>query len=89
MSKNEELFYIQNKGFSGNCLRFWKADRCGYTSNLDEAMKVSKEEAEEVRSWRDGEDTTYPVEFIDRIAHRHVNYETLRCELALINLLKK
>lgn len=38
-------YYIQNVGFCGDCLRWWRKGRNGYTLNLDEAMRVTKKEA--------------------------------------------
>lgn len=45
----QERFYIQNRGYCGNCLQWWRADRHGYTMDLREALKVGRKEAESNR----------------------------------------
>lgn len=75
-----DLFYIQNKGFCGNCLRWWKTEGQGYTLDLDSAWKVTKAEAESICRSRPKEDIAWPVATIDAIAHRHVNAEKMRVE---------
>jgi hypothetical protein len=60
-SVNSDLYYIQNRGYCGNCLRWWKDGGHGYTSNLDEAWKVSKERAEEICRSRPEEDIPWPA----------------------------
>lgn len=68
----EELFYIQNKGFVGNCLMWWHATRSGYTCNLDTALKVTRAEAEQICRTRPKEDIPHAVTFVDSRAMRHV-----------------
>jgi hypothetical protein len=75
---SEPLYYIRNKGFCGNCLRWWKKGGHGYTSNLDEAWKLGKAQAEIICSQRRLEDFPYLVSAMDAIAERHVNIEKLR-----------
>ncbi len=70
--KTVKLFYIQNKGFVGNCLLWWRPNGSGYTCNLDEAWKVSKEEAVRICKTRRGEDIAHRADVIDRLAIRHV-----------------
>jgi hypothetical protein len=74
----EGLYYIQNRGYCGNCLRWWTDGGHGYTSNLDEAWKVSKERAEEICRSRPDEDIPWPAEKVDAVAVRHVDSERLR-----------
>ncbi len=73
-----ELYYIQNTGFCGNCLKWWRLDGKGYTMNLDEAWKVTKEQADDICRSRPKEDIPHPASLIDSAAHRHVNVEVLR-----------
>lgn len=77
-SRSPNLFYIQNRGYCGNCLSWWRIGGHGYTLNLDEAWRVPKEQAEAIVRNRPGLDKAWPVEVIDESAHRHVNCETLR-----------
>ncbi len=71
-------YYIQNVGFSGDCLRWWRPNGHGYTLNLDEAWRVSKEKAEEICRTRPKEDIPRPAAEVDQAAHRHVNCEAVR-----------
>lgn len=68
---SESLYYIQNKGFVGNCLLWWREGGSGYTCNLNEAWKVSKEEAGRICRTRPREDIAHPVSLIDSLAVRH------------------
>lgn len=67
-----KLYYIQNVGFVGNCLRWWQPDGAGYTCNLDEAWQVSKEQAANLCRYRPKEDVPWPVSVVDAHAERHV-----------------
>ena len=41
------LYYIQDtRSVCGNSVVWWRVDGCGYTSNLDEAWRVGREQAE-------------------------------------------
>lgn len=77
------LYYIQNKGFSGNCLIWWKDGGHGYTSNLDEAWIVSYAEAKRICKTRPDEDFPRKVDLIDRVAVRHVTQGGLALALAM------
>ncbi len=74
---SEELYYIQHIGFNGNCLKWWRPEGHGYTMNLDEAWKVTKEQAESICRTRPDEDLAHPVSVIDLLATRHLNCEAL------------
>jgi hypothetical protein len=43
-----EWFYIQSKGYIGNRVIWWKKSRCGYTAKLEDALAVSRAEAEAI-----------------------------------------
>jgi hypothetical protein len=73
-----QLYYIQNRGYCGNCMSFWRMYGKGYTCDLDDAWKVPKEKAEEIVRSRPTVDTAWPVEQIDAAAQRHVSIEVLR-----------
>jgi len=73
----KELYYIQNIGFTGNCLKWWRPDGKGYTLNLDHAWKVTKERAAAICHSRPNEDIPHPVLLIDPLSARHLNCETL------------
>ena len=68
-----KLFYIQNKGYCGNCLIWWRRGGHGYTCNLDDAWKVSRKKADEICRVREtGEDVAWPADVIDSASKRHV-----------------
>lgn len=75
-SKPEALYYIQNRGYSGNCLRWWKEGYNGYTSNLNEAARVTLDEAKRLTQRPD--DSAWPVAVVDSMSERHVNGNKLR-----------
>ena len=75
------LFYIQNKGFCGDCLKWWKPNGHGYTLDLDRAWQVDQEKAANICRNRPKQDIAWPCKLIDEIAARHVNSETLNAKL--------
>lgn len=75
--KPQRLYYIQNTGFTGNCLKWWKTDGHGYTLDLSQAWKVPEGKAKQIVRSRPHEDIMWPVEEIDAASARHVNCETL------------
>jgi hypothetical protein len=74
---SEPLFYIQNVGFNGNCLLWWRPNGNGYTTDLNDAWKVSEAKARSICRSRPKEDIAWPASEIDRIASRHLNCEHL------------
>lgn len=44
---NQELYYIQN-GYVGNAICWWRIDSKGYTTDIREAGKYTKEEAKQI-----------------------------------------
>ncbi len=72
-----EWFYILNRGFCGNSLRWWKVDGGGYTSDLREAWKVDRATAEKYHGRRKGyfnepEDVAYPANLVESLVEHHV-----------------
>jgi hypothetical protein len=65
-------YYIQNVGFCGNCLRWWRPDGHGYTSDLRDAWKVDQARAEQLCHSRPKEDIMWPVAVADAVAQLHV-----------------
>ena len=58
-----ELYYIRHEGYLGNALIWWKKGRNGYTADIREAEKFTKDEAESICSRP--QDTAYKVGYID------------------------
>lgn len=77
--KEPELYYIQDKrSYCGNSCFWWKPDGNGYTCNLDEAWKVTREKAESMMRHRPGVDVAWPVAVIDAGTARHFDMQQLR-----------
>lgn len=74
---SDELYYIQNKGYCGNSLRWWREDGSGYTSDLGQAWKLTLAEAERVCSCRPKEDYPRLCSEVDAMAERHVDAQRL------------
>ena len=72
---SEELYYIQDtRQIIGNTPIFWKHNSNGYVSDLDDALKVDKEEAIRMSNGRET-DVAWPCNFIDSIAKRRVDVQ--------------
>lgn len=67
-----ELYYIQTKGFVGNCLLWWAPERRGYVCDLDLAGKYTKEEAESIVKDRPEKDKMHLCSEVDILAIRHI-----------------
>ena len=72
-----ELYYIQSRGFCGDCLLWWRDGGHGYTTDLNQAWKVTREQAEGICSSR-VEDTAWLVADIDSVAVRHADSERMQ-----------
>jgi len=73
----ETKYYIQDtRTYCGNSVMWWRINGCGYTSNLDEAWKVTKEQAKN-RGIRKT-DKLWPCEEIDAKSERHFDIQKLR-----------
>ena len=44
----EEKYYIRNEGYLGNALMWWREGNKGYTCDIREAGKYTKEQAENI-----------------------------------------
>ena len=74
----EKLFDIQNlPGYYGNFMRWWRPNGEGYTSNLDDAWKVTEEKAREICRCRTSEDIPRDAELMDRLAQRAVSIDSV------------
>lgn len=75
---SEPLYYIQNTGYCGNFLKFWRPDGHGYTLDLDCAWLVPFEQAKEICRSRPTEDIPILKELAELASQRAVNVEILR-----------
>lgn len=71
----EALYYIQHKGYQGNCLVWWADGGHGYTCDLDKAWKVQGSRARDICKDRPMEDFPRSAKDVDRFAVRHVTQE--------------
>lgn len=76
------MYYIQNKGYVGNCLLWWREGGNGYTCDLSEAWRLPEEKANDICKSRPEEDIPHPVDLVNSIAVRHVSCEQFRVALA-------
>jgi hypothetical protein len=67
----EEMYYIQN-GFSGNAIIWWAKDSKGYTSNLNEAGKYTKEQAFNQVALNRGGEYAWLCSYVDGIENKPV-----------------
>lgn len=78
MNAEKDLFYIQNVGFVGNCLKWWRTGGSGYTVDLNEAWKVTKEQADHICSSRPKEDFPWKCADVKLYAQSHLTEGGLR-----------
>jgi len=76
---NQEYYYLWNGGYVGNAMLWWRKGGAGYTTNLDEAHKFTKEEAMNYQKARNS-DIPYLCAHVDdksiRIADsQHIDYK--------------
>ncbi len=72
---SEPLYYIQNKGYQGNCLVWWADGGSGYTCDLDSAWKVPKNKALAICESRPDQDFPRAVADVEKFARRYVTQE--------------
>jgi len=70
-------YYIQNKGYVGNCLIWWRLGGSGYTTNIREAQQYTEEEALRLCKVRPDEDFMWLVEIVEEAATLHVDSQNL------------
>jgi len=73
--QQEAFFYIQNKVVCGNSAVWWRHNRQGYSSDLSQAGKYTREECDSL--CRPGIDRALPVEAVDALAAPHVDVQKL------------
>lgn len=74
----EPLYYIQNKGYQGNCLVWWADGGHGYTCDLDKAWKVPHSQAVKICMDRPEQDFPRRAYIVDGLASKHVTQESER-----------
>ena len=61
---SEELYYIQN-GYVGNAILWWRKNSQGYTTDINEAEKYTKEFVQEIINRPQTSHRAWPCEYID------------------------
>lgn len=83
-------YYIQNcSQYVGNCVLWWRVDGHGYTCNLDEAWRVTKEQADNICHDRPKQDIAWPAVLIDALVKRHMDMQLLPKRAALTDRTKR
>jgi hypothetical protein len=62
-SVTEELYYVRNEGFLGNALLWWTKGCNGYTCDINDAHKFTREQAE--KTCKRPQDSAYLCTYID------------------------
>ena len=74
----QEQYYLQeSETIVGNCMLFWRKDRKGYTTNLDEAHIFTREEALAQQRCRET-DIPWPKKTLDKVAQRTVDIQHIK-----------
>lgn len=66
-------YYLRN-GFVGNDFLFWRKNKAGYTTNIDDAHIFTKQEAFRQHEMRN-EDVPIEKPVVDKLAHRALSSE--------------
>jgi hypothetical protein len=61
----EKLYYIQNRGYLGNGMIWWREGGRGYTSNIEEAGRFPAEEMLSIINNRPNDDFAWECDYID------------------------
>ena len=59
------MYYVQNLGYIGNAMIWWRPDSKGYTTNIEEAGRYTEEEMRGLINSRPEEDFAWECDYID------------------------
>ena len=71
-SEKEELYYIQTQEYIGNAICWWGKNHSGYTANLKNAGRYTKEEAMRIINNRPEQESAWLCSDIDGCTEAHV-----------------
>lgn len=71
-----DLYYIQGPGVSGNDAYWWREHGAGYTRDIREAWKLTRDEALRIVG-PSKTDRMFPVSIIDGLAEHHVDVQVI------------
>lgn len=67
-------YYLQMRGFVGNCMRWWKRDDIGFTCDIRRARIFNRYDADYLCKNNDGL-TMWPESYIDERVTHHIKFE--------------
>jgi hypothetical protein len=73
--EQDDLYYMQVKGYCGNSLLWWREGKHGYTPDIKQAHVWTKEDAFAQHKCRPTEDFPWRKDYIDAHLQHHVNQE--------------
>lgn len=62
---SQKMYYVRNEGYLGNALIWWKKGCNGYTCDIRDAEKFTREQAES--TCKRPQDTAYECDYIDNL----------------------
>lgn len=74
---DEDLYYMQVKGYCGNSLLWWKHGRHGYTCDIKQAHVFNYDEAMGQHRVRPDQDFPWRKAYIDANLQHHVSSEAV------------
>ena len=60
-----KMYYVQNSGYVGNALTWWREGGRGYTSDIAEAGRFSETEMRDIIDNRPEDDFAWECDYID------------------------
>lgn len=72
------MYYIQNRGYCGNCMFWWRPDGNGYTLDLNTAGRFTRDEAERIVRGRPDVDKAWLCSDVHKAVKLHVSIEDFR-----------
>ena len=86
MSQEKDYVVWYTGNYNGDCVIFWGPNRSGYVTNLDEAGRYTKEEAESIQALR-GLEQAVPLKVAEAAVSRHITAGKLRQAMVAANLI--
>ena len=81
-TEEQDLYYLQTKGYSGDSYLWWRLGKHGYTADIKQAHVFTKAEAFAQHECRPHQDIPWRKDFIDANVQFHVSSERVRRTMA-------
>ena len=73
---SKKTYYIQDiSGFTGNSMRWWKNDNCGYVCDIRKARVFNYKEAQQICRDKGANKRMWPKKYIDTKISHHIDIE--------------